>query len=122
LPARGEASLLKLINVDHDKIHSMTDQILQLLLAEREKLTKAIEALQGPIRRRGRPAKNAVNGATPNAAFEPAQPTKRKSPHFSAAQRRAASLRMRQMWAKKKAAAKSHSKAGSKQKKRAKAA
>jgi hypothetical protein len=99
----------------------MTDEILLLLLAEREKLTKAIEALQGPIKRRGRPPKNAVNGATPTAAFEPAQPAKKKR-RFSFKQRQAAAERMRRMWAKKRAAAKPQSKAASKTKRTVKAA
>jgi hypothetical protein len=35
-----------------------TEQILTLLIAERDKLNRAIEALQGPTKRRGRPPKN----------------------------------------------------------------
>ena len=101
----------------------MTDQILLLLLAEREKLTKAIEALQGPTKRRGRPAKNAVNGATPTAAFEPAQPAIKKRRKFGAAQRKLQSQKLKAYWAaKKKVQAKPQSKAVSKRKKTAKAA
>jgi hypothetical protein len=101
----------------------MTDHILALLLAERQKLDLAIRALQGPIKRRGRPAKNAVNGAMPTAAFEPAQPTIKKRRKFTAAQRKLQSKRLKAYWAaKKKAAAKPQSKAVSKQKKTAKAA
>ena len=35
-----------------------TDHIIALLVAERDKLNRAIEALQGPIKRRGRPPRN----------------------------------------------------------------
>jgi hypothetical protein len=78
-----------------------TEQILALLIAERDKLNRAIEALQGPIKRRGRPPKNSLP-----VAVSPA-PAKRKRPLFTAAQREAAAERMRQRWAvKKKAAAK----------------
>ena len=76
-----------------------TEQILALLIAERDKLNR--EALQGPIKRRGRPPKNSLP-----VAVSPA-PAKRKRPLFTAAQREAAAERMRQRWAvKKKAAAK----------------
>jgi len=88
------------------KILSMlTDQILTLLIAERDKLTRAIEALQGPTKRRGRPPKNPL-AATASAAAP--KPAKRRGRTFSAAQRKAAAERMRQRWAaKRKAEAKS---------------
>ena len=35
-----------------------TSQIVALLVAERDRLNRAIEALQGPTKRRGRPPKN----------------------------------------------------------------
>src|SRR6266481_8486152 len=35
-----------------------TEQIVSLLVAERDRLSRAIEALQGPTKRRGRPPKN----------------------------------------------------------------
>jgi hypothetical protein len=73
----------------------MTDQILVLLIAERDKLSRAIEALQGPTKRRGRPPKN------PQAS-----PAKRKRRRFTAAQREAAAERMRQRWAEKRKTAK----------------
>jgi hypothetical protein len=75
-----------------------SDQIVALLIAERDKLNRAIEALAGPTKRRGRPPKNA---AAASAAPAPAKKKRR----FSAAQRRAAAERMRQMWAAKKRAA-----------------
>jgi hypothetical protein len=97
-----------------------TENILALLSAERDKLNRAIEALEGPTRRRGRPPKIAVNGATPNTAFEPAQPAKKKR-RFSFKQRQAAAEKMHRMWAKKRAAAKPQSK-GAKPKTTTKAA
>jgi hypothetical protein len=85
-----------------------TDHIVALLIAERDKLKRAIEALQGPTKRRGRPPKNLLAVATPAAA-----PPARKKRHFSAAQREAAAERMRQRWAvKRKAGAKSVAKVG----------
>jgi hypothetical protein len=104
-----------------------TDQIVALLIAERDKLNRAIEALQGPTKRRGRPPKNAVGVvAAPAATAAPlstaaAVPPSRKKRHFSAAQREAAAERMRQRWAaKRKAEAKPVAKG--KRKKRAKSA
>jgi hypothetical protein len=97
-----------------------TEQILALLIAERDKLNRAIEALQGPTRRRGRPPKNSL--ATP-AAPEPAQPAKKKRRRFTAAQRQRQAERMKAYWAaKKKTPAKPQSKTASKPKKTAKAA
>jgi hypothetical protein len=80
-----------------------TDHIVALLIAERDKLTRAIEALQG-TRRRGRPPKNPfalmANGAT---APEPIQKRHRT---FTSAQRKARAARMKKYWAAKKKAAK----------------
>lgn len=85
-----------------------TDHILALLIAERDKLNRAIEALQGPTKRRGRPPKNPLNAAP----TEVAKPAKKKRRKFSTAQREAAAERMRQRWAaKKKAAVKATKKA-----------
>ena len=98
----------------------LTEHILALLVAERDKLNRAIEALQGPTKRRGRPRKNPLAVATLAAS---AQPTKKKRRKFSAAQREAAAERMRQRWAaKRKAEAKSQPKTASRPKKTAKAA
>jgi hypothetical protein len=92
-----------------------TAQIVALLLAERDKLSRAIEALQGP-KRRGRPPKNLLAVATP-------APAKRKRRRFTAAQRKAQGARMKAFWAaKKKAEAKSQPKTVGKPKKTAKAA
>jgi hypothetical protein len=95
-------------------------QIVALLVEERDRLTSAIEALQGPRKRIGRPPKNPLATVIPTAVPAPAKKKRRK---FSAAQREAAAERMRQRWAaKKKAAAKTTKKAVSKPKKTAKAA
>jgi len=72
-----------------------TDQILALLVAERDKLNRAIEALQG-AKRRGRPPKNLI--AASEAAPAPAARKGR-----SAAQRKAQSQRMKEYWAKRRA-------------------
>ena len=69
-----------------------TDQIVALLVAERDRLNKAIEALQGPARRRGRPPKNPVAIASP-------VPEKKRGPKRTAAQNKAHSERMKKYWA-----------------------
>src|SRR5437867_1643071 len=69
----------------------MTD-ILPLLIAERDRLNRAIEALQGPLKRRGRPPKNPVAVLAPAASATP-----RKG--MSAAARRAQSERKQKYWA-----------------------
>jgi hypothetical protein len=61
-----------------------TEQILALLIEERDKLNRAIEALQGPTKRRGRPP---LSAAIPVGAAETAQPAKKKRRTFTAAQR-----------------------------------
>ena len=86
------------ISDDHATILTMpTEQILTLLIQERDKLNRAIEALHGP-KRRGRPPKNplAVAAPAPAATARPAR--KRRT----AAQRKAQAERMRQYWAAKK--------------------
>jgi len=72
-----------------------TEQIIALLTQERDRLNRAIEALQG-TKRRGRPPKNqlaSVDGASP-------APATRKS--RSAASRKAQAKRMKEYWAKRK--------------------
>jgi hypothetical protein len=87
-----------------------TDQILALLIAERDKLNAAISVLGGtPAKRRGRPPKSAsmpdwVNGNGTAPKLE--KPATKKKRNFSPAQRKAAADRMRKMWAAKKKAAK----------------
>jgi hypothetical protein len=98
-----------------------TEQILALLIAERDKLSRAIEVLQGSTKRRGRPPKNEFSVATPTAP-EAAQPAKKKRRKFTPAQRKQQAERMKAYWAaKKKAAAKPQVKSANKRKKTAQA-
>jgi hypothetical protein len=78
-----------------------TDHIVALLTAERDKLNKAIAALSGGVmaKRRGRPLQSAIAAVSPVTAVAP----KKHGRTFSAAQRKAASERMRTRWAAKKA-------------------
>ena len=69
-----------------------TEHILALLIQERDKLNKAIEALQGTAKRRGRPPKNASG---------PVEAAPRKKRTFSAAQRKKQAERMKAYWASK---------------------
>jgi hypothetical protein len=80
-----------------------TDHIVALLIAERDKLNQAIAALSGGIaaKRRGRPPKNAP--AVVEVGSAPAVAPRKHGRTFSAAQRKAASERMRARWAAKKA-------------------
>jgi len=72
-----------------------TENIVALLLAERDRLNRAIEALQGPTKRRGRPPKNVAAASLSPAA--PAAPAQRK--RRTAAQRKAQAEKMRAYWA-----------------------
>ncbi len=79
-----------------------TEQIIAMLIAERDKLNRAIEALQGAAKRRGRPPKNPMTAAaTPVIAIAPKKKRKR-----SAAQRKAQAERMKAYWAAKRKKAK----------------
>ncbi|MGD1098516.1 MAG: hypothetical protein ABSB35_41870 [Bryobacteraceae bacterium] len=104
-----------------------TDYVVSLLIAERDKLTLAIEALQGPTKRRGRPPKNSlvlatVSTATPEPLSAAPEPIRKKRT-FTAAQRKAFGERMKKYWAaKRKAEAKAASKPKAVAKKKAKAA
>jgi hypothetical protein len=69
-----------------------TEHIISLLIAERDKLSRAIETLQGSVTRRGRPAKN----QSPTAALRTPAPKKKRR---TAAQRKAQAERMRAYWA-----------------------
>jgi hypothetical protein len=73
-----------------------SDHIIALLVAERDRLSRAIDALQGPTKRRGRPPKNAV------ASVSAAAPVKKGRRKFTAAQRKAQALKMKAYWAKRK--------------------
>jgi len=66
------------------------DLILQLLLAERDRLNKAIEALQGSAKRRGRPPKNSLGMIA-------AETAKRRP--FSSATRKKMAEAQRRRWA-----------------------
>jgi hypothetical protein len=78
-----------------------TQQIVSALIAERDRLTRAIEALQGPTKRRGRPPKNPFGiPVVPTAA--PAPTTNGHKRGMSAAARKAQSRRMKAYWAKRK--------------------
>lgn len=97
-----------------------TEHILTLLIAERDKLNKAIDALSGPTKRRGRPPKNPVEATTTAAASAAAPRPARKKRKFSAYQRKKQGERMKAYWAaKKKAEAKSQPKAAGKKTARA---
>lgn len=74
-----------------------TEHIVTLLIAERDRLSKAIEALTGNTKRRGRPPKNPL-GLTAIAAEVPVKARKRKA--RTAAQKKAQSERMKAYWAK----------------------
>jgi hypothetical protein len=78
-----------------------TEHIVALLVAERDRINRAIEALQGP-KRRGRPPKNPLAAAA--ALSIPA--TRKKRGGMSAAARKAQSERMKAQWAKRRKQAK----------------
>ena len=68
------------------------ERILGILIAERDRLSRAIDALQGPTKRRGRPPKS--------VAIEAAAPApEHKRRVRTAAQRRAQSEKMKKYWA-----------------------
>jgi hypothetical protein len=75
-----------------------TEHIVALLILERDKLNRAIEALGTPVKRRGRPPKNPLTAVT--AAAEAPAPKKRRG--LSPAERKAQSERMKAYWAKRK--------------------
>jgi len=78
-----------------------TEHIVALLVAERDRINRAIEALHGP-KRRGRPPKNPLAAV---AALPTPAPKKRRG-GMSAAARKAQSERMKAQWAKRKRQAK----------------
>jgi hypothetical protein len=75
-----------------------TDQIIALLAAERDKLTRAIDVLQG-AKRRGRPPKSPL--ASIASARVPATSSNGRHGGMTAAARKAQSRRMKAYWAKK---------------------
>jgi len=74
------------------------EQIIAMLLAERDKIDRAIQALEGP-KRRGRPPKSPLAASATMAEGEP-----RKRRTMSAANRKAQAERMRLYWANKRKA------------------
>jgi hypothetical protein len=77
-----------------------SDHIIAMLISERDKLSRAIEALQGPVKRRGRPPKDPLTVSAPPA------PAKKGRRTFTAEQRAAQAARMKAFWAKRRKAAK----------------
>jgi len=94
-------TLARVVRDLRDTISVMgTQQIVTLLIAERDRLNAAIEVLQGPpTKRRGRPpgAKNGVSATVTAPA-----PKKQGRRTFTPAQRKAQAVRMRRYWAEKK--------------------
>jgi hypothetical protein len=77
-----------------------TEQIIVLLIQEREKLNRAIEALQGPTKHRGRPPMRvgvSSDGASAPITASP-EPVRRKRT-LTAAQRQQQGERMKAFWA-----------------------
>jgi hypothetical protein len=72
-----------------------TEHIVALLISERDKLNRAIEALGAPVKRRGRPPKNPLVAAVAAPAN-----TAAKRSGLSPAKRKAQSERMKAYWAK----------------------
>ena len=81
-----------------------TEHIVQLLIQERDKLNRAIEALQGTAaaKRLGRPPKKPVASETAVSAEAPEAPIKKRKP-FSAATKRKMARAQKKRWAAKKA-------------------
>src|SRR5712691_2818595 len=80
-----------------------TDHIVSLLIAERDRLNRAIEALGAPLKRRGRPPKNPAPVATavavPAVAVPAEAPAAPKRRPRTAAQRKVQAERMKAYWA-----------------------
>jgi hypothetical protein len=76
-----------------------TEYIRALLISERDKLNRAIEALGTPVKRRGRPPKNPLAAVVTTTAVK-AAPKKRRG--LSPARRKAQSQRMKAYWANRK--------------------
>ncbi|MGA2186090.1 MAG: hypothetical protein ABSH47_24000 [Bryobacteraceae bacterium] len=76
-----------------------TEHIIALLISERDKLNRAIEALGTTVKRRGRPPKNPLAAVVTTTSVK-AAPKKRGG--LSSAKRKAQSERMKAYWAKRK--------------------
>ena len=97
-PSAQHTKSSRAVNSPHHRatmLQMPTDHILSLLISERDKLTRAIEVLEGSSRG-GRPRKNAMpaTDAEPTPNY-----TARKRPRWTAAMRRAASERGRVAYA-----------------------
>ncbi|HZP22080.1 MAG TPA: hypothetical protein VFB04_01460 [Terriglobales bacterium] len=77
--------------------------ILADLKRERDRLNSAITALEGPARRRGRPAGSGAGSSSSSSASSGRRPRR----HMSAAARKRISEMMKQRWAERKRKAKS---------------
>jgi hypothetical protein len=87
-----------------------TDHIIQLLIAERDRINGAIEALGGgtTTKRRGRPPRDPLANAPSWVTGKAEPPVKAKKHHMrNPAARKAQAQRMRAYWRKKKKAEKS---------------
>jgi len=82
-----------------------TEHIVALLVAERDRLNRAIEALQGSVKRRGRPPGSSApkHAQAPAPAAAPVAVKvagkRRKRAPMSAAAREEQSARMKAFWA-----------------------
>jgi hypothetical protein len=80
-----------------------TDHIVALLIAERDKINRAIEALQGSVKRRGRSPKSAslsaVAPATASILSDANEAAPRKKRHVSAAARKKMAAAQKKRWA-----------------------
>jgi len=77
--------------------------ILADLKRERDRLNSAITALEGPARRRGRPAGSGAGSSSSSSVSSGRRPRR----HMSAAARKRISEMMKQRWAERKRKAKS---------------
>jgi hypothetical protein len=69
-----------------------------------DRLNRAIEALSGPTKRRGKPPKSPLALITAAASPAASEPATRKKRHFSAAQRKQQAEKMKAYWAARKKA------------------
>jgi len=75
------------------------EEILTLLILERDKLNRAIEALGAPAKRRGRPSKASEPAAVALGTVATPAPVKKRKP-MTAARKRVLSKKMKAAWAK----------------------
>ncbi len=77
------------------------EHVLSLLISERDKLNRAIEALEMTVKRRGRPAKQSWTFRTPYRTYHgvDANSTSPKRRTFTAAQRKQQAARTKAFWA-----------------------